>query len=92
MNIMHWWQKFADFLHTANLIPLVVVVSAYHYNQALRSHDPFLVSLPIALFIDLLQCARTGHSYQRGKSLTSCRQGSCPASNLKAERRWGTRA
>ena len=54
MNIMNWWQKLTDFLHTANLIPLVVVVSAYHYNQALRSHDPFLVSLPIALFIDLL--------------------------------------
>lgn len=48
------WQKLSDFLHTANLIPLVVVVSTYHYYQALRSHDPFLVSLPIALFIDLL--------------------------------------
>ncbi|MCC6602500.1 MAG: hypothetical protein IT327_04780 [Anaerolineae bacterium] len=48
------WQKFSDFLHTANLIPLVVVVSTYHYYQALSSHDPFLVSLPIALFIDLL--------------------------------------
>ena len=52
MNNM--WQKFSDFLHTANLIPLVVIVSTYHYYQALRSHDPFLVSLPIALFIDLL--------------------------------------
>lgn len=52
--MVKWWQRFADFLHTANLIPLVVVVSTYHYNQALRSHDPLLVSLPIALFIDLL--------------------------------------
>ncbi len=48
------WQKFADFLHTANLIPLVVVISTYHYYQVLNSHDPFWVSLPIAQFIDLL--------------------------------------
>jgi len=48
------WQKLSDFLHTANLIPLVVIVSTYHYYQALSSHDPFLISLPIALFIDLL--------------------------------------
>lgn len=49
-----WWQKFADFLHTANLIPLVVLVSSYHYFQALRSHDPVLVAVPMALFVDLL--------------------------------------
>jgi hypothetical protein len=61
-----WWQKFADFLHTANLIPLVIVVSTYHYYQALRTHDPFWVALPIALFVDLLhfrtvqQAVRTG--------------------------------
>jgi hypothetical protein len=48
------WQRFADFLHTANLIPLVVLVSGYHYFQALRSHDPVLVAVPIALFVDLL--------------------------------------
>lgn len=48
------WQKLSDFLHTANLIPLVVIVSTYHYYQALSNHDPFLVSLHIALFIDLL--------------------------------------
>ncbi|MCL4267273.1 MAG: hypothetical protein KJ069_29110 [Anaerolineae bacterium] len=49
-----WWQRFADFLHTANLIPLVVLVSSYHYFHALRSHDPVLVAIPIALFVDLL--------------------------------------
>jgi hypothetical protein len=49
-----WWQRFADFLHTANLIPLVVLVSSYHYFQALRSHDPVLVAVPMALFVDLL--------------------------------------
>ena len=48
------WQRIADFLHRANLIPLVVIVSAYHYFQALRSHDPLLVAIPIALFVDLL--------------------------------------
>ncbi len=48
------WQRLADFLHQANLIPLVVIVSTYHYYQALRSHDPLLVAMPIALFVDLL--------------------------------------
>ncbi len=48
------WQKLADFLHTANLVPLVVLISAYHYYQALRSHDPVLVAVPIALFLDLM--------------------------------------
>jgi uncharacterized coiled-coil DUF342 family protein len=32
----------------------VVLVSGYHYFQALRSHDPVLVAVPIALFVDLL--------------------------------------
>ena len=35
-------------------MPLVVVVSVFHYYQALKSHDPLFVALPIALFIDLL--------------------------------------
>jgi septal ring factor EnvC (AmiA/AmiB activator) len=48
------WQKLSDFLHQANLIPLVVVVSVYHYYQALRLHDPFFVAVPMALFVDLL--------------------------------------
>lgn len=48
------WQKLADFLHTVNLIPLVVIISVYHYHQALRSHDPFLIALPVALFVDLM--------------------------------------
>ena len=58
--MVKWWQRFADFLHTANLIPLVILVSSYHYFQALRSHDPVLVAVPIALFVDLLQY-RTVH-------------------------------
>jgi septal ring factor EnvC (AmiA/AmiB activator) len=54
MTIANGWQRFADFLHTANLIPLVLVVSVYHYYGALSSHDPLLVALPIAFFVDLL--------------------------------------
>lgn len=61
------WQKFADFLHTANLIPLVVVVSTYHYYQALRHHDPLLVALPIALFIDLLHFRTVQRAVQTGQ-------------------------
>ena len=64
---MKWWQKLADFLHTANLIPLVIVVSTYHYYQALRSHDPFLVSLPIALFIDLLHFRTVQRAVKSGE-------------------------
>lgn len=62
-----WWQRFADFLHTANLIPLVIVVSTYHYYQALRSHDPLLVSLPIALFIDLLHFRTVQRAVKSGE-------------------------
>jgi len=53
-SMSNLWQKLAGFLHTANLIPLVVIISVYHYHQALRSHDPFLIALPMALFVDLM--------------------------------------
>ena len=48
------WQQLSDFLEQARLIPLVIVVSVYHYYQALATHDPFYVAAPIALFVDLL--------------------------------------
>lgn len=51
---MKLWDWLSKFLHRADLMPLVVVVSVYHYFQALKSHDPLFVALPIALFIDLL--------------------------------------
>lgn len=51
---MKLWEWLSRFLHKADLMPLVVVVSVYHYFQALKSHDPLFVALPIALFIDLL--------------------------------------
>jgi hypothetical protein len=52
--MMKLWQKLSHFLHDANLIPLVVVASCYHYFQALNTHDPVLVAVTIALFLDLL--------------------------------------
>ena len=52
MNQM--WKRLADFFHQANMIPLVAILSPYHYYLALRSHDPLLVVMPIALFVDLL--------------------------------------
>lgn len=64
-----WWQRFADFLHTANLIPLVVVVSVYHYHQALRSHDPFLIALPVALFVDLLHYRTVQQAVRSGEGV-----------------------
>lgn len=66
--MVKWWQRFADFLHTANLIPLVVLVSSYHYFQALRSHDPILVAVPIALFVDLLQYRTVHRAVRSGES------------------------
>lgn len=51
---MKLWEWLSRFLHKADLMPLVVVVSVFHYYQALKSHDPLFVALPIALFIDLL--------------------------------------
>ena len=48
------WQKLSDFLHNANLIPLVIVASSYHYFQALNSHGPVLVAVTAALFLGLL--------------------------------------
>ena len=66
---MKWWQWFADFLHTANLIPLVVLVSGYHYFQALRSHDPVLVAVPIALFVDLLQYRTVHRAVRSGEGV-----------------------
>lgn len=61
------WQKLADFLHTANLIPLVVLVSGYHYFQALRSYDPVLVAVPIALFVDLLHFRTVQRAVKSGQ-------------------------
>jgi hypothetical protein len=64
-----WWQRFADFLHTANLIPLVVLVSSYHYFQALRSHDPALVAIPMALFVDLLHFRTVQQAVKSGAGM-----------------------
>lgn len=61
------WQKLADFLHTANLIPLVVLISTYHYYQALRSHDPLLVALPVALFVDLMHFRTVQRAVKSGE-------------------------
>jgi len=48
------WQQLTDFLHQANLIPLVAILSPCYHYLALRSHDPLLMVMPIALFIALL--------------------------------------
>jgi len=64
-----WWQQFAYFLHTANLIPLVILVSSYHYYQALRSHDPMLIAVPMALFVDLLHFRTVQRAVQTKRGL-----------------------
>lgn len=66
-RFLQWWEKLSFFLERFNLIPVAVVVSVYHYYQALALHDPFYVALPIAIFLDILhyrtvqQAARTRH-------------------------------
>jgi len=64
-----WWQQFAHFLHTANLIPLVILVSSYHYYAALRSHDPMLIAVPMALFVDLLHFRTVQRAVQTKKTM-----------------------
>ena len=61
------WQKLSDFLHQANLIPLVVVVSVYHYYQALSQHDPFFVAAPMAIFVDLLHFRTVQRAVKTGE-------------------------
>lgn len=53
-RVMSWWNNLVHFLEKANLIPFVVVVSVYHYYQALAAHDPAVVAGVIAVFVDLL--------------------------------------
>jgi hypothetical protein len=62
------WQKISDFLHQANLIPLVVIVSVYHYYQALSQHDPFFVAAPMALFVDLLHFRTVQRAVKTGET------------------------
>ena len=64
-----WWQQFAHFLHTANLIPLVILVSSYQYSVALRSHDPMLIAIPMALFVDLLHFRTVQRAVQTKKTM-----------------------
>jgi len=64
-----WWQQFANFLHTANLIPMEILVSSYHYYQALRSHDPMLIAIPMALFVDLLHFRTVQRAVQTKRPL-----------------------
>lgn len=65
--LLRAWGAFTDFLERFNLIPVVLVVSTYHYYNALALHDPIWVALPIAVFVDLLhyrtirQASRTRH-------------------------------
>ena len=61
------WQKLSDFLHQANLIPLVVIVSVYHYYQALSQHDPFFVAAPMAIFVDLLHFRTVQRAVKTGQ-------------------------
>ena len=62
------WQKLSDFLHQANLIPLVVIVSVYHYYQALSQHDPFFVAAPMAIFVDLLHFRTVQRAVKTGQT------------------------
>lgn len=47
-------KKITEWIENLDLIIPVMIVSVYHYYQALILHDPFLVAVPIAIFVDLL--------------------------------------
>jgi hypothetical protein len=46
-------NKLTEFIHRLNLLPLLIVVSVYHYYQALALHDPIWVAAPFAVGLDL---------------------------------------
>jgi Skp family chaperone for outer membrane proteins len=61
------WDRLAEWLERADFVPLAVVVSVYHYYMALRAHDPFLIALPVAIFVDLTHYRTTVQAVrQRG--------------------------
>jgi hypothetical protein len=46
-------DKLSDLIHRLNLLPLLIVVSVYHYYQALSLHDPLPVAAAFAVGLDL---------------------------------------
>lgn len=63
----NYWESFVDWLHNGDLVPVVVIVSVYHYYKALGLHDPFFVALPIALAVDLTHYRTVQRAVKNGR-------------------------
>jgi len=61
-----FWRGVSSWLHTADLVPIVVIVSTYHYFGALETHDPKWVAFPVALFVDLLHYRSVSRAVKSG--------------------------
>ena len=46
-------KKLTNFIHNLDLLPILIVVSVYHYYKALSMHDPMLVAAAFAVGLDL---------------------------------------
>ena len=68
-GLVQIWNKLSDFLHHAQLIPLVIVVEAWHYYAVLSSHDHLLAAVPLALFLDLLHFRTVQQAIETKKPL-----------------------
>ena len=68
-GLVQIWNKLSDFLHHAQLIPLVIVVEAWHYYAVLSSHDHLLAAVPLALFLDLLHFRTVQQAIETKKKL-----------------------
>ena len=42
-----------SWMHNGDLVPVVVIISVYHYHGVLALHDPWWVAFPVALAVDL---------------------------------------
>lgn len=60
-------KRLKQFLTDIELIGLVIIISVYHYYQALAAHDPVLVAGVIAVFVDLLHYKTIERAIGRGR-------------------------
>jgi hypothetical protein len=47
------WHRFTYWLEKGDLVPFLVIASAYHYVVVLWQHDPWWVAVPIGILVDL---------------------------------------
>lgn len=51
--ITKMWKSIVDWFEHGDLVPVLIVVSAWHYMSILNGKDPAIVALAIGLLVDL---------------------------------------